>query len=64
MLLVITFYLNMCTLVREERSGQIILHYIRRQLDKIKDCKKEDSKLVYILLDYYIFLILFDLLSD
>lgn len=46
MLLVITFYLNMCTLVREERSGQIILHYIRRQLDKIKDCKKEDSKLV------------------
>lgn len=45
MLLVITFYLNMCTLVREERSGQIILHYIRRQLDKSKDCEK-DSKLV------------------
>lgn len=44
MLLVITFYLNMCTLVREERGGQFILQYIRRLLEKRKQKKSRQKK--------------------
>lgn len=44
MLLVITFYLNMCTLLWEERSGQFILEYISRLLGKRKQKKSWQKK--------------------
>lgn len=50
MLLVITFYLNMRTLEREERSCQIILRYISRQLDKSNHGEKDKRNLHYIII--------------